>query len=191
VVGPVVVRSNGLVGDTPVPDGLDKAVYVYFAEHYPFWRQELDQPALQYGAFGENLTVSGPDESTVHVGDLFRVGSVEIVATEPRVPCYDLNVKFDRKDFVKRCLESGHSGVYFKVKSEGRLQVGDSFELADAHPARVALQTILNLYVGKGSRADYERVVSLQALPEPWRAFFEKRGFTDQPETGVKNGRTV
>src|SRR3954466_9635309 len=77
VSGPVQVRRLNLEGDRQadlsVHGGPDKAVYVYPSEHYPFWRQQLAGVALPWGAFGENLTVEGVDETTVRVGDVLRV----------------------------------------------------------------------------------------------------------------------
>ncbi len=189
VAGPVPVKADGLVGDRQadltVHGGPTKAIYAYFAEHYDFWRQELNEADLSFGAFGENLTLSGLDESTVHVGDRFRIGTADLVVTEPRVPCYKLNVRFGRKDVVKRFLASGRSGVYFGVEKEGMIETGNEVHLISADPAQVAIQTIHQLYVGKGSRSDHERAVSLEALPESWRSFFEQRGFRTRKETGA------
>jgi MOSC domain-containing protein YiiM len=62
VRGRVIANANGLTGDQGCDLGIsvnpDKAIFAYFAEHYRFWRQELDSADLPYGAFGENLTVS-------------------------------------------------------------------------------------------------------------------------------------
>src|SRR5690242_3136788 len=44
--------------DLELHGGADKAVYVYPAEHYAFWRGELARE-LPWGMFGENLTVAG------------------------------------------------------------------------------------------------------------------------------------
>ena len=44
VTGPVAVQRLGLVGDAQadlsVHGGLDKAVYAYPSEHYPFWQDQ-------------------------------------------------------------------------------------------------------------------------------------------------------
>ena len=66
-----------------VHGGPSKAVYTYPAEHYESWRQELPGTDLPWGMFGENLTTRGLLEDEVHIGDRFRVGSAELVVTEP------------------------------------------------------------------------------------------------------------
>ena|SRR2546422_9591477 len=42
--------------DLSVHGGIDKAVYVYPAEHYSFWREELPGVDLPWGMFRENFT---------------------------------------------------------------------------------------------------------------------------------------
>ena len=55
--------------DLSVHGGLSKAVYVYPAEHYEYWRGKLDGLKLPWGAFGENLTSEGLLEETIQIGD--------------------------------------------------------------------------------------------------------------------------
>jgi MOSC domain-containing protein YiiM len=76
------------------------AVYAYPAEHYAFWRRALGDASLPWGAFGENLTTEGLLESDVRVGDRYRVGTAELVVTQPRLPCYKLGIRFGRADMV-------------------------------------------------------------------------------------------
>jgi MOSC domain-containing protein YiiM len=65
VEGRIHVAKLNLDGDQQsdlsVHGGLDKAVYAYPAEHYPYWRRELRDVDLPWGAFGENLTTQGTD----------------------------------------------------------------------------------------------------------------------------------
>src|SRR6185295_12623664 len=116
VAGPVLVRALNLEGDVQadlaVHGGADKAVYAYPAEHYELWRRELPDLDLPWGAFGENLTTSGLDEDSVCLGDRFRIGGAELVVTQPRLPCYKLEVRFGRDGMVRRFLESRRTGFY-------------------------------------------------------------------------------
>ena len=126
----IIVRTLNLDGDRQadlrVHGGPNKAVYAYPSEHYPFWRRELPEMQLPWGMFGENLTIDGLLENEVNIGDCFRIGSVELIVTQPRMPCYKLNVRFGRKDIVKRFLRSGRSGFYLAVEREGEIGAGDS-----------------------------------------------------------------
>jgi MOSC domain-containing protein YiiM len=124
--------------DLSVHGGMNKAVYAYPSEHYVFWREELPNAELEWGAFGENLTTEGLLESTTCIGDRLRIGTAELVVTQPRMPCFKLAMRFGRQDMIKRFLKSGRSGFYLSVAKEGELSAGDAITLLsrpDAAPA--------------------------------------------------------
>jgi len=151
-------------------------VYAYPVEHYRHWRTELGDAALAYGAFGENLTTDGLREDEVHVGDRFRVGSAELLVTQPRLPCYKLGIRFGRADMVKRFLASGRTGFYFSVLREGEVGAGDSIHLVARDELGVSIAELTRLYVG--DYPDHEalrRVIRVPALPASWRAHFLER----------------
>ncbi len=126
--------------DLSVHGGAEKAVYVYPSEHYAYWGRELPSMDLPWGAFGENLTTEGLLEDAVKIGDRLRIGSAELVVTQPRMPCYKLGVRFGREDMVKRFLKSGRTGFYLAVLREGEVGSGDPIELTqrDDHDVTVA-----------------------------------------------------
>ena len=105
--------------DLTVHGGADKAIYGYAGEHYSYWHKELHGMSLPWGMFGENFTTQGMFEEMVNIGDQFQVGTAKVVATQPRMPCYKLGIKFGRMDIIKKFLASGLTGVYFKVMKEG------------------------------------------------------------------------
>ena len=123
-----MLRELNLEGDQQadltVHGGQNKAVYAYPSEHYPFWKQELQGVDLPWGSFGENLTTAGLLESDVCLGDRFKIGTAEVVITQPRIPCFKLNLKFDRDDMIKRFLASHRSGFLSSRPARGRSQRG-------------------------------------------------------------------
>jgi MOSC domain-containing protein YiiM len=133
VTGTVTARRLNLDGDRQsdltVHGGAAKAVYAYPSEHYPYWRGELPDADLAFGAFGENFTTEGLLESELRVGDRLRVGSAEFAVTQPRMPCYKLALRFGRLDMVRRFHKSGRSGFYLAVVREGELTAGDEVTL--------------------------------------------------------------
>jgi len=132
VLGRVTVRELGLEGDgqadLTVHGGVGKAVYAYPSEHYDYWHHELKRD-LTWGMFGENLTTAGLLEDSVRIGDRFRVGSVVLEVTQPRFPCYKLGIKFGSMEMVQRFQDSGKSGFYLAVRSEGEIAAGDPITL--------------------------------------------------------------
>jgi MOSC domain-containing protein YiiM len=162
--------------DLSVHGGIEKAVYAYPSEHYPFWREELAGRDLPWGVFGENFTTEGLLEETIHIGDRFRIGSAEFVITQPRMPCFKLGIRFGRPDIVKRFLQSGRAGFYFSVFKEGEVTAGDSIELLARDENGIMVAEIVNLYRRDATNQDLLRRVSeLSSLPKNWRDYFRKR----------------
>lgn len=183
VAGRIQVRTPNLDGDRQadlsVHGGPSKAVYAYPSEHYGYWRQELPGMDLPWGMFGENFTTEGLLEDRVNIGDRFRVGSAEVMVTEPRLPCYKLGVKFGREDIVKRFLQSGRTGFYVAVLREGEVAAGDGIERIGRDRNSIPVPDITRLYITRNySHADLQilqRATQLEALPESWREYFREK----------------
>ena len=183
VDGRVAVVGNNLAGDRQsdlsVHGGPNKAIYAYPSEHYGFWRDQLPDSELSWGVFGENLTTEGLSEKTVHVGDHLRIGSVEVIVTQPRLPCFKLGIRFDRADMVKRFLASRRSGFYFAVVNEGDLGAGDAIAILSSDPEAVTIRELVDMYVGEPTTVDRLRVAAGNpALPGWWRETLLERAST-------------
>ena len=180
VAGRVRVTRLNIDGDQQadlsVHGGAEKAVYAYPAEHYAPWRIELPGTELAWGAFGENLTTEGLLENEACIGDRFRIGTAELVVTQPRMPCYKLAIRFARADMVKRFQRSGRSGFYLAVVHEGEVGSGDAIERA-AHDERgLSVADVARLYAADvADQPLLERASEHPALPAGWRDYFRKR----------------
>ena len=178
--GAARVRTLNVEGDgqadLSVHGGPAKAIYVYASEHYAFWQTELPDTPLTWGIFGENLSTQGLMEDEVQIGDEFRIGTVRVRATEPRMPCYKLGIRFERDDIVKRFLKSGRTGFYFSVLREGRVQEGDAIEPIKRRKQSVPIADVARLYtIDRDNVELLRRVVALDGLGESWRQYFLNR----------------
>jgi MOSC domain-containing protein YiiM len=176
----VKVRFFNLDGDRQadltVHGGLDKAIYVYPVEHYEYWRGELPEMELPWGMFGENLTTVGLLEDSVNIGDRFRIGTAEVMVTQPRMPCYKLGIKFGRANMVKQFLDSRLTGFYFSVLQEGEVGVGDAMELISRDENNVTVADITRLYVRQSDDLQMlQRAAQVKALPDGWRNYFQQQ----------------
>ncbi len=175
--GPVMMRTLNLDGDgqadLTVHGGVSKAVYAYPSEHYDYWRAELPGIDLPSGMFGENLTTEGLLEEAVYVGDKFRIGEVEVMVTEPRMPCYKLGIKFGRADIIKRFLASRRTGFYFAVVHEGMVGAGDGVELIGREQHEISVADITRLYAfEKNDLKSLRRAIEVEALPDNCKGYF-------------------
>src|SRR5271156_4873591 len=158
VTGRVALRKLNLDGDRQadltVHGGGFKAGYCYPVAPFDYWKKELPGRELPTAIFGENFTTEGFTEDSAHLGDRFAVGSAEVVVTQPRLPCYKLNVRFDSDEMVKRFLASGRTGFYLAVTREGEVGAGDEFKAIVREANGVAVSEITRLYVAKRWDAD-------------------------------------
>ena len=175
--GPIEVKQLGLEGDQQankkLHGGVYKAICVYPSEHYDLWKEELGKPDLSFGDFGENLTTVGLMEGDICLGDRLRIGSVEIVVTQPREPCITLNARLDTKDLSARICKSGRSGFYFSVMKEGIIKYGDSIEYINRDENRVTVSDFIRIINGEPEIADIVfRASKIDALPSRLKSQF-------------------
>jgi len=188
--GAVAVTRLGLEGDEQadlaVHGGFEKAVYAYSSVHYPQWAAEFPQLADHFtgGAMGENLTVSGLEESRICVGDVHKIGSALLQVCQPRQPCFKFGLRHDNKYLPKAMVRNGFSGWYYRVLEPGEIGAGDSVErLARPHPEWSVARLLRVLYVDRDDRASLEGMAALDALSPGWRKTAAKRLESGQVES--------
>ncbi len=113
------------VMDRAVHGGVDKACYLYAAEHYAYWKEKYPSLDWQLGMFGENLTLSGLSETAMIIGAIYTLGTATIQITQPRQPCYKLGIRFQSQSILQQFITSRLSGVYVRVLTPGSVQKGD------------------------------------------------------------------
>jgi MOSC domain-containing protein YiiM len=135
--------------------GVSKAVYAYPATHYPFWqtvraqaRAALWDDPLPPGAMGENLTVTGLDESMLWIGDRLVLPGCVLAVSEPRMPCFKFGAAMGFAQAVKLMAQSGYCGAYLAVIEEGEVAAGDAVTLQPG-PREVNLRELFRSRVGR------------------------------------------
>ena len=179
VAGRVMIRRHNLDGDRQsdptVHGGEYKAVYAYAAEDYDWWRRALGH-GLEAANFGENLGVRGLSGCDVHIGDVFRAGEAEVEATEPRLPCYKLGLRFGDPQMVKTFTDARRWGVYFRVVKEGSVAAGDSFERIREDAAGILVADVARVFVfDRSDKATIRRLAAHERLDPAWREHFVER----------------
>jgi ferredoxin-NADP reductase/MOSC domain-containing protein YiiM len=179
VAGRVMVRKLNVDGDgqadLKVHGGVYKAVYIYDIENIRYWRKVLGRNDIGYGHFGENFTVEGMPDDRIHIGDVFRIGGVLLEATQPRVPCFKLEIKMDLPGFSQKFLASGRLGFYCRVIQEGEVEAGDSIERIQVGPEKITVQEFARLYYFDTRNLEkIRRILRIPSLPPGWSRAFGK-----------------
>jgi MOSC domain-containing protein YiiM len=197
VEGRVWLGETGLEGDQQaeikVHGGPEKALHHYPFDHYASWRHEwqpgasglarLDQP----GAFGENVCTSGLTEADVCVGDVYRIGSAIVQVSQPRQPCWKLNLRFARADMSRAVQNSRRTGWYYRVLEAGDIGAGDTIERLARPHAQWSVERLLRvLYVDRNDRQALEGMVQLDTLSASWRKTATRRLESGEVESWSK-----
>jgi len=178
VAGPHLLTKLGFegdgVGDRKHHGGEDKAVCVYSLDHYAHWRSVLgiEMPGA---AFGENLSVEGLREGDVCLGDVYRIGTAVVQVSQPRQPCGTLAARYGRNDLIKLVADSGRTGLYFRVLTEGLAQAGDVISLVERDARGVTVDFANHIfYHDHTDRDGIEKVLAVPALSLSWQRSFQE-----------------
>jgi MOSC domain-containing protein YiiM len=109
-------------------------------------------------------------ETEVQVGDVYRIGTVEIMATEPRMPCQKLAARFGRPDMQKLFATSGRSGIYFAVQTEGTLASGDRIVRVASGAGDLTIAQVVGLRMGRERNPEvFRRALDHPVLGDDWK----------------------
>jgi MOSC domain-containing protein YiiM len=176
--GPLALGSEGFagdgVGDRKNHGGRDKAVCLYSLDHYSHWAAVLGI-TLPDAAFGENLSVTSMQEVDVCIGDRYRIGTALVEVSQPRQPCATLAARYGRPDLVRVVVDSGRTGFYCRVVTEGTVQAGDEIALAERDPRGVTISFANRiLHHDRRDRDGIEKVLAVPALSASWQESFRE-----------------
>ena len=135
VQGSVWVGKTGLAGDGQFDQenhgGLEKAVFAYANDNYTYWQKEYNIPDISLGGMGENFVMEQITEDGISIGDTFRIGGAIVQVAQPRKPCWKPARRFKTKNLALLIQNTGRTGWYFRVLTEGNVEEGQYFALLE------------------------------------------------------------
>ena len=175
VSGPIEFKNNGVAGDriidTNVHGGYDQAVYAYASEDAQWWEREINE-VIPAGRFGENLTTEGIDVNEALIGEKWRIGSVILEVSQPRIPCRVFAGFWKRPTLIKDFTQAGRPGAYLRIIQEGTAQAGDAIEII-YKPDHVI--SIRDLFAAKsGERSKINEIKVVPQLSSEFKEWSEK-----------------
>ena len=175
VSGAIEFKDNGVVGDrvidTNVHGGYEQAVYAYAREDAQWWEKEINEE-IPAGRFGENLTTEGIDVNAALIGEQWKIGSVILEVSQPRIPCRVFAGFWKRATLIKDFTQAGRPGTYLRIIQEGRAQAGDSIEVIFKPNHTV---TISDLFAAKsGERSKINQIKDVTYLSTEFKEWSQK-----------------
>ena len=175
VSGPIEFKNNGVAGDriidTNVHGGYDQAVYAYAIEDAQWWEREINEE-ISAGRFGENLTTEGIDVNAALVGEQWKIGSVILEVSQPRIPCRVFAGFWKRSTLIKDFTQAGRPGTYLRIIQEGSAQAGDSIEVIFKPDHAISIK---DLFLAKsGERSKINKIKEVDQLSSGFKEWAEK-----------------
>lgn len=180
VTGLVWLGKTNLEGDGQADlthhGGAEKAVLVYGIEHYPYWQEILKLSEFNFGAFGENFTVSGQCEHSVCIGDIYQVGEAKVQVSQPRQPCWKLARRWRRRTLALEVQKTGKTGWYLRVLEEGLVQSGLPLQLLERpFPQWSITRANQIMHHNTNHQEDVKALSTCTALASSWRKTLSNR----------------
>ncbi|MEJ2162093.1 MAG: MOSC domain-containing protein [Robiginitalea sp.] len=147
-LSPEGVRDD-IVGNPKVHGGAMKAAYLFSQDQYPYWQAAYPHLEWNYGMFGENLTVEGLDETSLKMGNIYKIGQAKVRITTPREPCFKLGIRFSDQEIIQKFVAHGYPGSYVEVLESGWVRPGDSMELIYTAESGISIAEFFNLWYAR------------------------------------------
>lgn len=190
LAGEVRIDAAGIAEDEqadPVNHGgPERALLHYSLDNYNWWQAQYPENAAAFRppGFGENLASAGLDEHSVHIGDIYRIGRIggcRLQVSQPRSPCWKLDVRFTVPGLARQVQDSGRCGWFYRVLEAGTLRVGDCIELLERPAGSLSIAAAMQAVYGNGSREQLQCLAGCTALAANWRDKARRRleGRTD------------
>ena len=175
VTGHIEFKNNGVAGDriidTNVHGGYDQAVYAYAREDAQWWEKVIGEE-IPAGKFGENLTTEGIDVNAALVGEQWKIGSVILEVSQPRIPCRVFAGFWKRATLIKDFTQAGRPGAYLRIIQEGTAQAGDTIEVIYKPDHSVSISDLFS--AKSGERAKINEIKVVPQLSQGFKEWAEK-----------------
>ncbi|CAM4007794.1 MOSC domain-containing protein [Mesobacillus thioparans] len=162
------------VAATEFHGGPDRAVCFYPAEHYRQWSSEFNK-SIEVPTFGENISAHGMKESDVYIGDIYRLGEATVQVSQGRIPCSKISKNNQIDLLLKKVVQTGYTGYFFRVLEEGLVneeaeiilldRVQEDFSILEANDI---------LFHRRNDVAAIESLIGTEGLAEAWKQELNK-----------------
>ena len=178
----IAIDENGFVGDAQadrrVHGGPEKAIHLYPARHYQRLAAQFPEAAdkLIPGSLGENISCDDLDESSVRIGDIYRLGSARLQLCQPRNPCWKIDERFATEGMAAFIAEQRLTGWYWRVLTPGEVRPGDPLLLEqEASGAFTLAAALLLCQTHRPALAGLEKLAASPGIARDWQCKLENR----------------
>lgn len=154
--------------------GINKALFSVSVSTFEELNKMTDSDFKWDGiaVYGENLVVSGLDENSVCIGDIYEIGECIVEISQPRKPCIRLSKNTDNPDMLKIIIESGWTGWYSRIVKEGIIKKNDKMILKNRIYPDLTIRELNSLLVNHIGKEDIlKKAVEAKELAESFKKY--------------------
>jgi MOSC domain-containing protein YiiM len=156
--------------------GLDRVLHHFPREHYGQYRRwDLISTFLDVPSMGENISTVGLNEAQIHIGDIVQIGDVTLQVTQPRSPCFKLNLQFGQPKFALAMQESRMCGWFYRVLSEGDICSSDSITLLERKTDISVAKAMQIYFLAEFDAVQYQMLLECEGLAQSWLNSLQRR----------------
>jgi len=192
VNNPIFLSAIGLADDACAEakyhGGPERALHQYPVEHYAFWQQTFasrndQQPRFAAPGMGENISSLGMTEDNVCIGDQYQWGEAIIEVSQPRLPCYKLNTRWDTKDIAVRMQDLSRCGWLYRVIKPGMVSQDDALIRIKRLNSAATVKQVCELFFSEPlNKANLTTLIEMPALSPIWAEVAKTRLETNTVE---------
>lgn len=176
----LVVSLANVLGDRQADPkhhgGVDRVLHHFPREHYGQYRRwDLMRTFKDAPAMGENISTVGLDETMVNIGDVIQIGEVKLQVTQPRSPCFKLNLQFGHPEFAQAMQQSQMCGWFYRVLTPGTIEHTDSLVLLSRHSDISVAEAMSIYFLPEFDEAAYRRLAACEGLAQSWQNSLARR----------------
>lgn len=159
-------------GNKKLHGGPEKVLHQYPVSNYQQLAKAFPDAAAQLvvGAIGENLSISGMEDTEVQIGDIYQMGSTVVQVSAPRAPCNKISHRFGQKNMDRYIAVNGLTGWYYRVIETGQVALGDPVILQHRENLTVSVRDLVKAVFAEDiTREQLEHIATLPPLDDEWR----------------------
>lgn len=77
------------------------------------------------------------------MGEQWQVGTALLEVTQPRLPCYKLELRMDRPGFIDEFIDGGRPGAYLRIVQQGEVGTGDAVRIVSRPTDAPSMATVM------------------------------------------------
>ncbi|MDF0533399.1 MOSC domain-containing protein [Shewanella sp. A32] len=156
--------------------GAERVLHHFPLEHYQVYQQQQLMASKRTApAMGENISSLGITEHHLHIGDIVALGDVLLQVTQPRAPCFKLNVQFGHLGFSLAMQETAMCGWFYRVLQEGTIKLDDQLILRERHSDISLAESMALYFAPQYDAAAYEKLLTATGLASDWQQNLQQR----------------